>query len=62
MLLLSHPLTSYLFSGHGGLSLATGDSEKVDSMLVMSGGEGYIDFRLGRSTHVGTSRQGDDNG
>jgi len=35
--------------GHGGLSLASGsgDCEKVDSMLAMSGGEGYIDFRLG---------------
>ncbi len=44
-------LNQFLFSGHGGLSLTSGDSEKVDSMLVMSGGEGYIDFRLGRSTH-----------
>jgi len=37
--------------GHGGLSLAGGDSagatKKVESMLVMSGGEGYIDFRIG---------------
>ena len=24
-----------------------GENEKIDSMLVMSGGEGYIDFRLG---------------
>merc|ERR1712012_972534 len=37
--------------GHGGLSLAGGDSagatKKVESMLVMSSGEGYIDFRIG---------------
>jgi hypothetical protein len=40
--------------GHGGLSLAAGDGAqadsrlaKVESMLVMSGGEGYIDFRIG---------------
>ena len=39
-------------SGHGGLS-APGDPSisearsKVESMLVMSGGEGYIDFRIG---------------
>jgi len=44
--------------GHGGLSLTSGASDtgsvtsearslKVDSMLVMSGGEGYIDFRIG---------------
>ena len=27
-----------------------GDSRpKVESMLVMSGGEGYIDFRIGQS-------------
>ena len=26
-----------------------GEQEQVDSMLVMSGGEGYIDFRLGRA-------------
>ena len=36
------------FTGHGGLSIAgPGETEKIDSMLVMSGGEGYIDFRLG---------------
>ena len=41
-------------SGHGGLSAASGDPgaaadtrSKVESMLVMSGGEGYIDFRIG---------------
>ena len=39
-------------SGHGGLSAPCdqGASEarsKVESMLVMSGGEGYIDFRIG---------------
>merc|ERR1712080_437242 len=41
--------------GHGGLSLsaapdaATSEVKctKVESMLVMSGGEGYIDFRIG---------------
>jgi len=32
--------------GHGGLSVGGGEQEQVDSMLVMSGGEGYIDFRL----------------
>jgi hypothetical protein len=36
-------------AGHGGLSLVGGEQEKVASMLVMSGGEGYIDFRLGKS-------------
>jgi hypothetical protein len=42
-----------LYAGHGGLSLIGGEQEKVDSMLVMSGGEGYIDFRLGKSSsHV----------
>ena len=47
--LLSHSRT---VSGHGGLS-APGDQgasearSKVESMLVMSGGEGYIDFRIG---------------
>ncbi len=38
--------------GHGGLSLIGGEQEKVDSMLVMSGGEGYIDFRLGKSSQL----------
>jgi len=39
--------------GHGGLSVAGGEGSsdmaatKVESMLVMSGGEGYIDFRIG---------------
>lgn len=44
--------------GHGGLSLTSGASDsgssssdmkssRVESMLVMSGGEGYIDFRIG---------------
>jgi len=40
--------------GHGGLSLnprgsdmASDQGSQVDSMLVMSGGEGYIDFRIG---------------
>ena len=43
-----------IVSGHGGLS-APGDQgasearSKVESMLVMSGGEGYIDFRIGES-------------
>ena len=42
-----------LFSGHGGvggLQETGGDIDvrsKVESMLVMSGGEGYIDFRIG---------------
>ena len=42
-----------LFPGHGGLAMSAGDSQtgdsrpKVESMLVMSGGEGYIDFRIG---------------
>ena len=41
-----------IVSGHGGLSAPgeEGTSEarsKVESMLVMSGGEGYIDFRIG---------------
>ena len=44
-------------SGHGGLALnptsspTKGDSlslKQASSMLVMSGGEGYIDFRIGR--------------
>lgn len=47
-------------SGSGGLSAATSapvetptvdnlsDPEKPHSMLVMSGGEGYIDFRVGK--------------
>ena len=43
-------------SGHGGLSISSAGSDsgscdskstKVESMLVMSGGEGYIDFRIG---------------
>ena len=43
-------------SGHGGLSISASGSDsgssdsksmKVESMLVMSGGEGYIDFRIG---------------
>ena len=47
--LVSHSRT---VSGHGGLSAPgeQGASEarsKVESMLVMSGGEGYIDFRIG---------------
>jgi len=42
--------------GHGGLSISSSGSDsgscdskstKVESMLVMSGGEGYIDFRIG---------------
>jgi len=42
--------------GHGGLSLSASGADssssdtkctKVESMLVMSGGEGYIDFRIG---------------
>jgi len=42
--------------GHGGLSISSAGSDsgssdsksmKVESMLVMSGGEGYIDFRIG---------------
>ena len=47
--LVSH---SRSVSGHGGQS-APGDQgasearSKVESMLVMSGGEGYIDFRIG---------------
>ena len=42
-----------LIAGHGGLAMSAGDSQtgdsrpKVESMLVMSGGEGYIDFRIG---------------
>lgn len=47
-------------AGCGGLSAATSqvpdaptldnsqDSDKPVSMLVMSGGEGYIDFRIGK--------------
>ncbi len=42
-------------AGHGGLSLVGGEQEKVDSMLVMSGGEGYIDFRLGKPTPASQS-------
>jgi len=40
--------------GHGGMSLSGGEGSsdmpgtKVESMLVMSGGEGYIDFRIGK--------------
>ena len=43
------------FSGHGGLSLAAGPStsssspDSNDSMLIVSGGEGYIDFRIGNT-------------
>jgi len=42
--------------GHGGLSISSAGSDsgssdsksmRVESMLVMSGGEGYIDFRIG---------------
>ena len=45
-----------VISGHGGLSISSAGSDsgcsdskstKVESMLVMSGGEGYIDFRIG---------------
>ena len=31
-----------------GESLAGETRPKVESMLVMSGGEGYIDFRIGQ--------------
>ena len=40
-----------LLLGHGGLSagpLSETERNKVESMLVMSGGEGYIDFRVGK--------------
>ena len=46
----------FFISGHGGLSISSSGSDsgscdskstKVESMLVMSGGEGYIDFRIG---------------
>lgn len=49
-----------LFSGNGGISAATtvprespivedvSENELLPSMLVISGGEGYIDFRTGR--------------
>lgn len=50
-----------LLLGSGGISAASSapmdastidslsESEKPNSMLVMSGGEGYIDFRVGKS-------------
>lgn len=49
----------YNVSGSGGLSAATAavhdtpvietlNADRPTSMLVMSGGEGYIDFRVGR--------------
>jgi hypothetical protein len=40
----------FYFQGHGGLSLAAPlASDSNDSMLIVSGGEGYIDFRIGNS-------------
>ena len=48
---------TFVVTGHGGLSISSSGSDsgssdsksmKVESMLVMSGGEGYIDFRIGR--------------
>ena len=44
-LLLSHTHSYILLFtiGHGGLSVGGGEQEQVDFMLVMSGGEGYID-------------------
>jgi hypothetical protein len=42
-------------SGHGGLSMAapapsasSSSPDPKDSMLIVSGGEGYIDFRIGK--------------
>jgi hypothetical protein len=55
-------ITINLFAGVGGMSAATssgvGDgpvvdkypSEKSSSTLVISGGEGYIDFRVGKTS------------
>ena len=44
-----------LLLGHGGLSagpMSDTERNKVESMLVMSGGEGYIDFRVGKYKYI----------
>ena len=50
-------LCTCIFSGkkRGGISAASQDQEDTKEMsetrLVLSGGEGYVDFRIGRLSH-----------
>jgi len=57
-------LNNLTFKGHGGLALnptsspvkaktsSSDPSSEASSMLVMSGGEGYIDFRIGELNYA----------